>query len=414
MKHVIIGNGPTGVVAAETLRKADRAATITLVGDEPGPPYSRMALPYLMTGRIDEAGTLLRKTPGHYAAHGIELVEGHVAAVDGGARRVRFADGRSLDYDRLLVATGSHPIIPPIAGVDLPGVHACWTLDDARRIMGGMASGARILQVGAGFIGCIIMEALSSRGAKLTVVEMGDRMVPRMMTPAAGTMIRDWCAGRGVQVHLEAHVDSIERSGGALVARLRSGEVLAADMIIVSAGVRPNVAFLEGSGVACATGILVDATMQTNVPGIYAAGDVAEAIIFGTGKPGLNAIVPAAVDQARVAALNMAGTPVASRGYLSLNVLDTLGLISSSFGQWWPEPGGETVESIDKGDYRYLCLQFSDDVLVGATAIGLTEHVGVLRGLIEGRVRLGPWKDRLLREPHLIGDAYLARGQAAA
>ena len=416
MKHVIIGNGPAGVVAAETLRKCDPASAITLIGDEPEPPYSRMALPYLMMGDIGEPGTYLRKGRDHYAGLGIELVRDRVQGIDTAARRAACASGTSLSYDRLLIATGSHPVKPPIPGLDLPGVHACWTMADARSIIARAAPGSRVVQVGAGFIGCIIMEALVSRGVRLTVVEMGDRMVPRMMTPVAGTMIRTWCERKGVAVHVNARVTAISRAanGDALVARLDSGAELPADLLIVAAGVQPNVAFLQGSAVTCATGILVDATMQTNVPGVYAAGDVAEAIDFSTGGRSLNAVQPNAVEQARVAALNMAGRHVESRGSLALNVLDTLGLISSSFGKWWGEPGGETAELIDDGEFRYLSLQFKDDVLIGATAIGLTEHIGVLRGLIEGRVKLGAWKDRLLREPLLIMDAYLARAQAAA
>ena len=417
MRHVIIGNGPAGVVAAETLRKLDPAAAITLIGDEPEPPYSRMALPYLMMGEIGEAGTYLRKDPEHYHRLRIELVRDRVEAVDTSGRRLRLKSGGGLAYDRLLVATGSSAIRPEIPGIDLPGVNACWTMADARSIMARAAAGSRVLQIGAGFIGCIIMEALVSRGLKLTVVEMGDRMVPRMMTPVAGRMIRDWCEGKGVRVHLSARVTAIRRAdggGNALVARLDSGEEIGADTIIVAAGVRPNIACLEGSGIACATGVVVDATLQSNVQGVYAAGDVAEAFNFSTGKRGINAIQPSAVEQARQAACNMAGQRVESRGNLTLNVLDTVGLISSSFGQWWGEPGGQSVELVDAPAFRYLCLQFGDDVLVGATCIGLTEHVGVLRGLIEGRVKLGPWKDRLLREPLRIAEAYLARAQAAA
>jgi NAD(P)H-nitrite reductase large subunit len=184
--------------------------------------------------------------------------------------------------------------------------------------------------------------------------------------------------------------------------------------VIVAAGVRPNIAFLDGSGIACGTGVLVDATMQTNVAGVYAVGDVAEGVDFSTGKRAVLAIQPVAVEQARIAALNMAGKQAVSRGGLALNVLDTLGLISSSFGQWWGAPGGESAELVDEREFRYLSLQFGGDILIGATAIGLTEHVGVLRGLIEGRVQLGPWKDRLLKAPLRVTEAYLARAQAAA
>jgi NAD(P)H-nitrite reductase large subunit len=184
--------------------------------------------------------------------------------------------------------------------------------------------------------------------------------------------------------------------------------------VIVAAGVRPNIEFLEGSGVTCATGVVVDTTLQSNVPGVYAAGDVAEAFNLSTGKRGINAIQPSAVEQARQAASNMAGQRVETRGNLTLNVLDTLGLISSSFGQWWGTPDGQSAELVDATGFRYLCLQFGGDLLIGATCIGLTDHVGMLRGLIEGRVRLGPWKDHLLRDPLRIPEAYLARAQAAA
>ncbi|MBA3904485.1 MAG: FAD-dependent oxidoreductase [Rhodocyclaceae bacterium] len=413
MKHVILGNGPAGVVAAETLRKADPRAEITLVGDEPEPPYSRMAIPYFLIGNIGEAGTHLRKDKGHFDGLGIKLVHDRAAGVDAKARKVKLADGKSLDFDRLLIATGSHPLKPPIAGMDAPNVHTCWTLEDARAIVKLAQSGSRVLQIGAGFIGCIIMEALAARGTQLTVVEMGDRMVPRMMTEKAGGMIRQWCEKQGVKVHTGAKVELLcaGARAGELIAKLSNGQEIAADLVICAAGVAPNIDFLKGSGIATERGILVDAAMQTSVPGIYAAGDVTEAADFISGKRTLNAIQPNAADQARIAAINMAGGQTALPGSLAINVLDTLGLISASFGQWWGEAGGESVERVDEKSFRYLSLQFKDDVLIGATSIGLTEHVGVLRGLIQGRVRLGEWKERLLADPTHIMEAYLASAQ---
>lgn len=414
MKHVIIGNGPAGVVAAETLRKADPKADITLVGDEPEPPYSRMAIPYFLIGNIGEEGVHLRKVKGHFDGLGITLQTGRAASIDAKARKVKLADGKSLEFDRLLIATGSHPIRPPITGIDAPNVHTCWTLEDARAIVKLAKSGARVLQIGAGFIGCIIMEALAARGTQLTVVEMGDRMVPRMMTEKAGKMIRRWCESKGVRVHTGAGVESL-RGGkaGELIAKLSNGQEVAADLVICAAGVAPNIDFLKGSGIAAERGIRVDNAMQTSVPGIYAAGDVTEAADFHSGKPVLNAIQPNAADQARIAAINMAGGQAALPGSLAINVLDTLGLISASFGQWWGEQGGESVEQADEKNYKYISLQFKEDVLIGATSIGLTDHVGVLRGLTMGRVRLGEWKERLLADPTRVMEAYLACAQGS-
>ena len=438
MKHVIIGNGPAGVVAAEALRQADAAAEIVLIGAEPEPAYSRMAIPYLLEGSINESGTWLRKTEGHFAGLRIRELQARVVSMDTAQRKLLLSDGQFETYDRLLIASGSHPVRPSIPGIDLPQVQTCWTLADARAIANLAKPGTRVLQLGAGFIGCIIMEALAARGVELTVVEMGDRMVPRMMTPTAGNMIRQWVEGKGVRVLTGKGVQRIAPAGssaglldrlaqavgvggkadaGGLVVTLSDGEEIACDLVIVAAGVAPNVGFLDNTGVQVAKGVLVDSRMQTSVAGIYAAGDVAEAPDLLTGAHLVAAIQPNAADQARVAALNMAGRDAQLPGVLAINVLDTLGLISTSFGQWWgetPQNGGSGVEFVDAANDRYISLQFKDDVLIGATSIGHTEHVGVLRGLIQTRARLGSWKDALLKDPNGYMAAYLASAQSAA
>ena len=191
MKHVILGNGPTGVVAAEAIRKKRPQDEIVVVGDEHERPYSRMAIPYLLEGKIAESGTLLRHDRDHWKKHRIDLVEARATAIDTAAKSIVLSTGGTLAYDRLLLATGSRPVRPPIPGMDLPDVVSCWTLQDARAILERLRPGARVLQMGAGFIGCIILEALAMRGVKLAVVEMGDRMVPRMMGPVAGGMIKE-------------------------------------------------------------------------------------------------------------------------------------------------------------------------------------------------------------------------------
>lgn len=440
MHHVILGAGPAGVIAAETIRKHAPADTITLVGDEPEPPYSRMAIPYLLIGNIQEAGTYLRKSAAHFANLGITQVGAKATKVDAAARTVALDNGQTLKFDRLLIATGSHPVRPPIAGMDLPGVHPCWTLEDARAIMKLAQPGAKVLQMGAGFIGCIIMEALKQRGVELSVVEMGDRMVPRMMGPTAGGMIKDWCETQGVKVYTGTKVEAIESaasapassggvigkiasalgmgastpqgSGRGLRVKLGNGQTVEADLVISATGVRPAIGFLQGSGITCLQGVLTDEHLQTNVPGIYAAGDCAEAFDKLSGKTIVSAIQPNAAEQARVAALNMVGQNADLKGVTQINVLDTLGMISTSFGNWEGVAGGEHVELTDKASGRHLSLQFKDDVMVGCNSVGWTEHVGVMRGLVEGQVRLGEWKHRLMEDPTRLMDAYLAAAQA--
>ncbi len=408
MRHVIIGSGPAGVVAAETLRKADPAAEITLLCGEGEPPYSRMAIPYLLKGEIDEAGTHIRKDANHYDRLRITLVQARAQAIDTAGRAVDVGNGRSLPYDRLLIATGSRPSRERIPGIDLPGVHACWTLQDARAILARVRPGTHIVQMGAGFVGCIIMEGLLSRGVDLTILVRSGYMVRRMMNPTASALIQRWCEAKGVKILTRTQPKGLSVNGGALRVDLGEGRTLPADVYLSVVGVDPNLDFLAGSGIEIGQGILVDANLQSSVPGVYAAGDVAESTDCLTGKRHLNAIQPNAVEQGRIAALNMAGRPARFKGSFVFNVLTTLGLVSSSFGEWQGVSGGESAEVLDESRYRYLNLQFDGDRLIGANCVGFSEHVGALRGLIEGRLRLGAWKQRLLNEPAQIMKAYLS------
>ena len=431
--HVILGAGPAGVIAAETIRKQAPHDQITIVGDEAEPPYSRMAIPYLLIGNIQEDGTYLRKSATHFETLNVKQINARAQRVDGAGKQVHLSNGEVLAFDKLLIATGSRPVQPPIPGIDSPEVQTCWTLEDARAIMELAKPGARVVQMGAGFIGCIIMEALAARGVQLTVVEMGDRMVPRMMGPVAGGMIREWVQHKGVQVFTGAKVTSIERQGassGGLLSKLTgllgggsqdvsdapltvvlsNGKKIPADLVISATGVKPCIDFLEGSDVKCLQGVLTDEHLQTNVPGVYAAGDCAEAFDKVSGKTIVSAIQPNAAEQARVAALNMVGQTTYLKGVTQINVLDTLGLISTSFGNWEGVPGGESATLTT--DSRHLSLQFSGDVMVGCNSVGWTDHVGVMRGLVEGQVHLGEWKDKLIEDPTQLMRAYLARSQA--
>jgi NADPH-dependent 2,4-dienoyl-CoA reductase/sulfur reductase-like enzyme len=290
---------------------------------------------------------------------------------------------------------------------------------------------------------------------------MGDRMVPRMMGPAAGNMIKAWCEKKGVRVFTGTRVEAIEAvpstvaepaaaapasaeggfiaraaamlglgskspappapewretapapRGSAMRVRLSNGQTVAADLVISATGVKPNVAFLKDSGIECGQGVLADERLQTNVPGIYTAGDCAEAFDLATRARVISAIQPNAADQAYVAAMNMLERGAVLKRVPQINVLDTLGLISASFGDWQGVPGGQQAELTDLEGFKLLSLQFDADRLVGCNSIGWTEHVGVMRGLVEGRVRLGDWKERLIEDPTRLTEAYIAQGQA--
>ena len=409
MQHLIIGAGPAGVIAAETLRKVDPDADITIIGDEPEPPYSRMAIPYYLINNIDESGTYLRDPAKHFAALDIEVVQQRVDKIDTTGKAVTLADGSSRSYDKLLLALGSHPVSPPIPGLELPQVHSCWTLEDARNIIKLAQSGSNVVLIGAGFIGCIILEALVKRGVNLAVVETGNRMVPRMLDDKAGGLLETWCKNKGIDVHTSCSVNAISDAGnGQVDVSLSDGSKLNAALVITATGVKANTDLVEGTDIKVDQGILVNRRMQTSNPDVYAAGDVAQGVDFSTGNFEVQAIQPTATDHGRIAALNMAGHGDEHHGTLNMNVLDTVGLISCSFGLWMGVDGGDSAELYNPDEFQYINLQFDGDHLVGASSVGKTQHVGVLRGLIESKIHLGDWKDRLLRDPTAIMEAYVA------
>jgi NADPH-dependent 2,4-dienoyl-CoA reductase/sulfur reductase-like enzyme len=414
MDYVIIGAGPAGVIAAETLRSTDPGGTVVLLCGEDEPPYSRMAIPYLLTGGIDEDGTYLRHTDGHFQSLGIDLRMVRAASIDLDKGEVGLEDGRRLRYDRLLIATGSQPARPPVAEIDLPGVESCWTMADARRIAESATAGSRVVLMGAGFIGCIVLEALAARGVNLSVVETENRMLPRMMDDAGAAMIERWCEQRGVRVLTSTAVEEVTPSDAGLRLSLSGGATLDADLVVCATGVTPNTAFLEGSGIDTDRGIIVNDRLQTSRDAVFAAGDVAQGPDFSTGEKAIHAIQPTASEHGRIAAMNMAGIDTPYRGSLALNVLNTLGLISSSYGLWQGVEGGDRAVARDEEGFKYLRLEFDGDLLVGALSLGLTQHVGVLRGLIQTKTPLGPWKDMLMRDPHRIMHAYLSCAQASA
>jgi NADPH-dependent 2,4-dienoyl-CoA reductase/sulfur reductase-like enzyme len=414
MTYVIIGAGPAGVTAADTLRKADPKADIVMIGSEPEPPYSRMAIPYVLTGLIVEEGTYLRKEEGHYDKNAIQYRQGEAESIDPKIKVVKLKGADDQPYSKLLIATGASPVKPPIDGLDLKGVHHCWTLEDCRNIMKFADKGADVVLMGAGFIGCIIMEALAERGVNLTVVEALDRMVPRMMNEAAGNMVKAWCEKQNVNVHTSTKVTKLEASKDpedTLVVDLDNGKQIPAHLVVVATGVKSNIDFVDGAGLKTDQGILVDECMRTSVDDIYAAGDCAQGPDFSTGGWAVHAVQPTAVDHGRIAGLNMAGKSAPFKGSLNMNVLDTVGLISASFGKWDGIEGGDHAEVIDTENFKYMRLEFDDDKIIGALSLGRTDQIGVLRGLIQTEIALGPWKERLMENPHLIADAYVACSQ---
>ena len=413
-RHLIVGAGPAGLAAAETLRALDPGCAIALVCDEA--PYARMVLPYVVAGRIEERAAAT--ADGSWlAALGVEAHLGRrVRRVEPAAHRVTLDDGAQLSYDRLLIATGSRAARPALPGIDLPGVLPFWTLDHARAYLGAPHRETAI--VGGGFIAFTVLDGVVARSERVTLLEREPQVLPRMLDAPAAGIVAARLRARGVEVRTEASLERIEAHGRRKRLHLAGGAPLECDAVLVAAGIQPNVELLDGSGIEVGHGVLVDEHLRTSAPDVYAAGDVAEGPDLLGGDRAVRAIQPTAVDHGRVAAAHMAGHPVAYRGSLVMNVVAVQGLEAASCGRWDRRSNATVVENAAGGVYRKYVWE--EDRLVGGILVGPnaavagTNDAGMLKGMIQTGGRLGPWRQWLEESPLELRRAFLASGAAEA
>ncbi|HEU4780272.1 MAG TPA: FAD-dependent oxidoreductase [Steroidobacteraceae bacterium] len=305
----LIGAGQTAAQALETLYRRGHTGPVTLVGDEPLLPYQRPPLSKKFLAGTLERDRLLIRHATHYADHGVDLRLGFaVVNIDRTRRRVEIADGSSVEYDRLLLATGSHPRLLPLPGADLAGVYYLRSVADVDRLRAELLPRRRAVIVGGGYIGLEVAATCREAGLDVTVLEAADRVMNRVVSPAVSAFYEAEHARRGVHIMCGARVDSLVPGKGRVAAvRLEDGHDLPADFVLVAIGVAPTDALARAVGLECDNGILVDEFCRTSDPHIWAAGDCARhpSIHYGT-RVRLES-VDNAFEQGTSAALNMLG-----------------------------------------------------------------------------------------------------------
>lgn len=412
MRHVIVGGGTAGWNAITTLRGVNNAnSEVILVSAET--PYSRMVLPYYLASSIGESQVYTAR-PSCLAELKVETRIGQRAErIDAGRSRLLLSDGQELEYDNMLIATGSSPVRAPVPGADGEHVHSFWTLPQARGVTTGLREGVRVALIGAGFISFTILNALVSRGACLTVIELEPRVLPRMIDETGAGIVAQWLTNHGVNVSTATRLRGIEEQNGAKVLKFEDRPDLEADLVIMATGIKPNVEWARASGIDTGTGILIDDRCTTNVPNVFAAGDVAEGRDRVTGERALHAIEPTAMQHGRVAAANMGGVVTAFGGSLAMNIVDVLDLEIASFGNW-NDPAGECFAAVRRERSAYRKLVFRGGRLIGAIILGKTgdvwstNDVGMLKGLVYAGTDLSDWKEHLKADPFDIKPAFLA------
>ena len=401
--YVVLGNSAAGLTAIDAIRQRDKHSPITLISKEPDVAYSRVALPYILS-REKTLRQITLQDDAYFTANNVETIIGFGAvSVDTKAKTVSLEDRRAVPYDKLLISTGSASRVPPVQGITDADVCYHWTLADTRKLEQQLASAKSCFVIGAGFISLLTVSALiKAANLKYTVVEMADQVMPQLVDEPGGRALERGMRQKDIDVVLGDQVATIEHrsspsagGGAAYGITLKSGKTHDADMIVCGAGVHPNIDFLADSGLETGRGILTDERQETNIPGVYAAGDCAEGADFLSGERVVHAIWPTAIDQGRVAGANMAGDSQIYPGSLSWNVTELFGLTMASVGEFRDRDPWEPIVFQNEAANTYRKLLLDNGRIVGAVVIGRADHVqdlGVVQAMIRRKSDVTRWK----------------------
>ncbi len=365
---VVIGNGMAAMRLVEELsRRALGRYAIAVIGDEPRLAYNRVLLSSVLAREVSQAEVEL-KPAAWWRHHGVTLLYGQAAtAIDADIRRVRLASGATLPFTQLVLATGSRPIRLSVPGMELPGVMTFRDLGDVSSLETAAAAGARAVVIGGGLLGLEAAYGLAKAGAAVSVVHLMDRLMERQLDARASAMLKRAVEARGIAVHLNADTAAIRGERQAEAVMLKDGQELPADLVVVAAGIRPNVDLARTAGLDIGRGIVVDDHLQTSKAGIHAIGECAEhrGICYGLVEP--------AHEQARVLAAHLSGDAgqLYAGSVLATN-LKVSGVNVFSAGDFEGAPGTEQVVLSDPGLGSYKKLVIAKGRLVGAVLFGDT------------------------------------------
>ncbi len=407
-RHVILGNSAAALSAIKAIRGIDSASPITLISAEPHYAYSPVLLTYYVSQRIDRKALFIADQH-FYHRLGVDLILGNKAVkVDPENQRIYLEKGEILEYDTLLLATGSKPKQLGIAGEDLEGIFTLKTVDDGDKLLKYSEQIKDVVIIGGGLIGLQAANALVRDDRKITMVIGSKQPLSQNVDPACAENVCQGIRDCGISIRFESNAVAVERVKQKLKVELNLGRALKADAVVIGKGVKPNIQLAEASGIEVNHGIVVDASMRTNCSNIFAAGDVAEGMNQITGERQVIATWPNACAQGKTAGLNMSGARSTFSG-LSYNVCNFLGRTVASVGVAKPE-NGDYDEVIYrepmKGLYRKLVWNKKDE-LVGAVLMGKVEDIGVIRNLIKNRTKFPKTRrDRMVRTAIKYGECF--------
>jgi NAD(P)H-nitrite reductase large subunit len=406
LEYCIIGNSAAAVGAVEAIRKIDLKNSIAIVSSEPYHVYSRPLIPYLLSGKIPEEKMYYREKDFYEKNMVTPILGKRVIRVDVEKKKIKLDDDSYLEYSKLLLAVGAKPIILPVKGLEKEGVSTFTSWDDVKKIREKVEEGAsKALVIGAGLIGLKAAESLKELGLDVTVVVRGPRVLRRIVDEASSKIVENHLTQIGIQIITRNTVKEILGKKSVEAAVLADGRRINCELVIMAVGVQPNIDLAKNAGINVNDGILVNNKMETNISGVYAAGDVTEAYNIVYGKSRVTPLWPNAYKQGYTAGVNMAGEFLEYQGSLDMNSIELFGLPIISVGLTNP-PNGE-YESLVRfdGENTYKKIVLKDDRVVGVIFIGNIDRAGIFTGLIRDKVSVKDFKDHLLEDD--FGYVYL-------
>ena len=413
-KYLIVGSSHAGLSAIESIRIQDVGGSITLLNQEDSLPYSPTILPYVVSGKVDAGNVYLMKQ-NDLDAYGITFRRGSkVVKVDPLSHTVGLQSGQSLEYEKLLLATGADPAIPPIPGLKNAPFHVLRTLEHANQLRQAAQTATSAVILGAGLIGMHAAESLAKAGLRVSVVEALPYVLPGYFDAQAAGLIQKIFSEQGINILTGSAVTRIASSNGACALSLESGLDLSADLLVVATGVRPRVSYISSSKIQVDQGILVNETMRTSANDIWAAGDVAQAKSFFDPTKVVQGTLPTAVEQGRTAGLDMVGDPTLKPypGGIPMNTYKFFGHRSFSIGL---AGDGETRKDLEvdltflPSSQQYQKLIYEGNKLIGISCINSLLDPGIMYQLIKRQVDLTEIKKGFSSAPREMGRLLMSR-----
>jgi nitrite reductase (NADH) large subunit len=391
-RYLIVGDGVAGARGAIKIKEADARGEIHIFTEEAYPFYYRIRFPEMVAGEI-KADDLIIHPDDFYQKKGIALhLKERITGGDPAKREITSDKGKTYSYDALLMATGGHAFIPPIKGVEKKGVFTLRTMSDALTLKEYSDQAKRAILIGSGLVGLETGGALLRRGIKVDMIESNPRILPRQTDPEGSHILQAKMEQMGFSFHLNGRSEEILGSEKVEGLRLKDGRIIEGEMVILSAGVRPELTLAKALGAEIKNGVLVDDRLKTSHEGIYAAGDVAEhrGRVYG--------IWPAALRQGEAAGINMAGGNVIYDGTVVSNTLKVVGVNLTAAGEIDPEGKLECIVKSDREKCTYCKVAFKEDRIVGCVLLGDVAGAKEILSAIEKKIRVKEMNNILLEK----------------